>query len=71
MEGKRDEEKELQGGPRENWDPDGRILWDNDLDEEIVPLLEGSMRQTIKDWIPVDLPGPWDKTYKNPFLFDK
>ena len=41
MESERNEEKGLQRGSWEDQDPNERILWDDDLDEETVPLLEG------------------------------
>ena len=32
--------------------------------------LEGSTGQTIRDWVPSDLSGPWNTCRGNPFVFE-
>ena len=64
------EEKELQGGSWEGRVPDGQFLWDDDLDKEAVPLLKGPPEQAVRDWVPADLPRPWNYSFGNSFLFE-
>ena len=71
MESTGDVEKELQGGSWESRDADGRIQWEDGMDKETVPLLDDQTGQTVRDWVPPVLLGPWNNSFGTPFLFEE
>ena len=70
MEGRRDEEERLPGGPLPTFFPTRDARWIDPTEDEAVPLLERETREVLKAKTTADWLGPWNTSEANPFLND-
>ena len=68
MEGERNEDERMPGGPcQQTFTPIRSPMWMDHWDDDTISLLEGEAQLMLNPNLSLDWPGPWNSGKGNPF----